>query len=139
MYTVSHILLEAGEKISSARSPHANGGSSADSLDEITGMASSVRVRPIRQILIPPNQFFPQNRFLSAACKTYSCVQKKVFLFLRKVQASASPEEDPYLYKARIFIRTFIRTCRSIHDECRERQQHLCLRQGAAQSRHMHG
>ncbi|XP_034156779.2 uncharacterized protein LOC117596263 [Pangasianodon hypophthalmus] len=114
VHTISDILLEAGEKIASAGSPHSNNGSSAGPLDEITIMASSIRVRPTASEITKTflkdlkkqassdqttsdstKPIFSRNRFLSAACKTYRCVQKTVFLFLLKVQASASPEEEP--------------------------------------------
>lgn len=104
VYTISHILLEAGEKVTSAGSPHSNDG------DEITIMESFVRVWPtaldITKTFLKPfkkqlssdqmdstdsiNVVSPRNRFLSAAFETYISVHKKVILFLLKVQASSS-------------------------------------------------
>lgn len=98
VHTISMHLLDAAEKTASANS------SSVCSLDELTVMAPSVRVQPtaleitkkfLKRLKKQESSdqtnsdltklFFAQNRFLSDVCKTYRCVQKKVFSFLLKV------------------------------------------------------
>ncbi|TSL28251.1 hypothetical protein Baya_5766 [Bagarius yarrelli] len=108
-HTVSGILLEAGEEISSAWSPHSDYGPS----DEITVTPSSIRVHPtaskitktlLKSLTKQPssNQNWSEltisrNALLPVACKIYRSVQKNVFSFLLKVQMSTSTKlcEEP--------------------------------------------
>lgn len=105
MHVISSILHEAKEEVASLGSGH------SESLDEITILASSVRVHPLasrisktllRNLKKPPSsdqmtdRTFLPNKLLPAACETYSCVQKKVCRIILKVQASVSPKKEPH-------------------------------------------